>query len=235
MKTIKIAAGFAHVDYGHIADLVKAVDRAGCDYIHADAADMHDLKNMQLMGGWQVIEGMRPCTKKPIECHIYTRTCDKIFADNIARAGANMLILPAEHFLGASLSYLITYCRGHKMKFGLTLGCYTPLSFVEESIYDIDRLHIVTHGVDDGSGAFSWRRSVLDLIDRAKNLIAQKNPACELAVDGGLRESDMAEIIRKEPDVVILSSAIFKHPDGAEEGVKSCRRTIEQALANGAV
>ena len=50
MRKIKIAAGLAHVDYGNIADLVKQVTVAGADYIHSDAADMHDLKNMQLMG-----------------------------------------------------------------------------------------------------------------------------------------------------------------------------------------
>ena len=58
MKKIKIAAGLAHVDYGHLADIVKEATEAGADYIHSDAADMHDLKNMQLMGGHQIIEGI---------------------------------------------------------------------------------------------------------------------------------------------------------------------------------
>ena len=40
--------------------------------IHSDAADMHDLQNMKLMGGHQIIAGIRPETDKPIECHIYT-------------------------------------------------------------------------------------------------------------------------------------------------------------------
>ena len=66
MKHIKIAAGLAHVNYGRIADIVIAADKAGVDYIHSDAADMHDLKNMQLMGGHQIIEGIRPETKLPI-------------------------------------------------------------------------------------------------------------------------------------------------------------------------
>lgn len=49
-KHIKIAVGLAHVDYGHIADVVKEVSDAGVDIIHSDAADMHDLQNMKLMG-----------------------------------------------------------------------------------------------------------------------------------------------------------------------------------------
>ena len=67
MKKIKIAAGLAHVDYGHLADIVKEATEAGADYIHSDAADMHDLKNMQLMGGHQIIEGIKPYTDKPID------------------------------------------------------------------------------------------------------------------------------------------------------------------------
>ena len=55
MKKIKIAAGLAHVDYGHLADLARVATEAGADYIHSDAADMHDLKNMQLMGGHQIL------------------------------------------------------------------------------------------------------------------------------------------------------------------------------------
>lgn len=231
MKHIKIAAGLAHVDYGHIADIVKEASDAGADYIHSDAADMHDLRNMKLMGGWQVIQGMRPFTEKPIECHIYTESMDIMFIDQIHQAGANMLIIPAEHFIGAQLAYIINWCRERNLKVGLTLGCYTPLCFVEESIYDIDRLHIVTHGVDetDGHDNWGWRRSAVDLVKRARKMIDEKNPKCELAIDGGLRADNLEPLIECNPDVVVLSSAIFKDPEGITAGVKRCRQSIDAA------
>lgn len=231
MKHIKIAAGLAHVDYGHIADIVKEASDAGADYIHSDAADMHDLRNMKLMGGWQVIQGMRDYTDKPIECHIYTESMDIMFIDQIYDAGANMLIIPAEHFIGAQLAYIINWCRERKIKVGLTIGCYTPLSFVEESIYDIDRLHIVTHGVDetDGHDNWGWRRSVIDLLKRARKMIDEKNPKCELAIDGGLRANNMEPLIECNPDVIVLSSGVFKDPDGITAGVQKCRKVIDEA------
>lgn len=231
MKHIKIAAGLAHVDYGHIADIVKEASDAGADYIHSDAADMHDLQNMKLMGGWQVIQGIRPVTEKPIECHIYTESMDVMFIDQIKEAGANMLVIPAEHFIGAQLAYIINWCRERNLKVGLTLGCYTPLCFVEESIYDIDRLHIVTHGVDetDGHDNWGWRRSAVDLVKRARKMIDEKNPKCELAIDGGLRADNLEPLIECNPDVVVLSSAIFKDPKGITAGVKHCRQAIDAA------
>lgn len=48
MKKIKIAAGLAHVDYGQLVNIVKEASDAGVDYIHSDAADMHDLKNHKI-------------------------------------------------------------------------------------------------------------------------------------------------------------------------------------------
>ena len=231
MKKIKIAAGLAHVDYGHLADIVEEASAAGADYIHSDAADMHDLKNMQLMGGHQIIEGIRPHTDKPIECHIYTENCDLLFIDKLAAVGTNMLILPAEHFIGAPLAYIINWCRGRQLKIGLTIGLYTPLSFVEESIYDIDRLHIVVHGVDetDGKDNWGWRRSCLDLLKRARKLVDEKNPNCEIAIDGGIRADNLEPLIACDPDVVVLSSAIFKDPEGITAGVQRCEKAIAEA------
>lgn len=231
MKHIKIAAGLAHVNYGRIADRVIEADEAGVDYIHSDAADMIDLKNMQLMGGHQIIDGIRSETKLPIECHIYTEYCDRLFIEKLAKVGCDMLILPAEHFIGAQLAYIINYCREFGMKFGLTIGCYTPLSFVEESIYDIDRLQVVVHGVDDTDGQdnWGWRKSAIKLVNRARALIDECNPKCELAIDGGLRYDNMDPLIECNPDVVILSSAIFKDPDGIKAGVEKCRKSIDAA------
>lgn len=231
MKHIKIAAGLAHVSYARIADKVIEADKAGADYIHSDAADMYDLKNMQLMGGPQIIAGIREVTGKPVECHIYTRECDRLFIEKLAAAGTSMLIVPAEHFIGAPLAYIINYCREFGMKIGLTVGCYTPLCFVDESIYDIDRLHIVTHGVDetDGQDNWGWRSSVLPMIRKARKMIDERNPKCELAIDGGLRHDNMEPLIECSPDVIALSSAVFKDPDGITAGVKKCRKSIDLA------
>ena len=62
-----------------------------------------------------------------------------------------------------------------------------------------------------------------------RTLFNEKNPKCELAIDGGLRYNNMDPLLECNPDVVILSSAIFKDPDGIEAGVRKCRKALDDA------
>ena len=233
MKRIKIAAGMAECfDFGNARDIIKTIDSLGADYIHADAADMKELAYQQLLGGPQIIRDIRSATNKPIECHFYTSDIDYIFIEKLAQVGCNMLVLPAEHFLGFKLANIIHWCHMLDMKIGLTLGCYTPLSFVEEAIYDIDRLHLVIHGAGippEGEEMWTWRRSSIEMIKKARKMIDEKNPTCELALDGGIRPSNLDPLVALNPDVFIFASALYKDPDGIAAGFDKCRLAIDQA------
>ncbi len=59
--------------------------------------------------------------------------------------------------------------------------------------------------------------------------IDEKNPKCELALDGGLRVDNMEPLIECNPDVIVMSSALFKDPDGITAAVKKCRKVIDDA------
>ena len=58
-------------------------------------------------------------------------------------------------------------------------------------------------------------------------MIDEKNPKCELAIDGGLRHDNMDPLIACNPDVIVLSSAVFKDSDGVSAAVKKCREAID--------
>ena len=233
MKHIKIAAGMAGCfDYGAVRQNMKEALDAGCDYCHSDAADMHDLKNLALIGGHNIIKAVREITDKEIECHLYSNDCDRLFIEKIAKAGCTMLIIPAEKFIGAPLAYIIGYCQEFGMKIGLTVGCYTPLCFLNESIYDIDRLHIVIHGAGkapEGESQWAWRRSGIKMIKEARTMIDECNPTCELAVDGGIRVQNLDQIVECNPDVLIFSSALYLDPEGITKAVVKCRKAIDVA------
>ena len=62
-----------------------------------------------------------------------------------------------------------------------------------------------------------------------RNLVNEKNPKCEMAIDGGIRADNLAPLVSCNPDVVVLSSAIFKDTDGVHAAVKKCRNAIQKA------
>ena len=69
----------------------------------------------------------------------------------------------------------------------------------------------------------------MDLLQRARKLVDEKNPNCEIAIDGGIRADNLNPLISCNPDVVVLSSAIFKDPDGIQKAMIKCRNAIEKA------
>jgi len=239
MKRVKIAAGLCNADYGHIGDQVEWATEAGVDYIHAEAADMYMLPDHPLMGGPQVVSGIRPITDLPIEMHCYIRECDELFIDITADAGADCIILPLEYFLGgAPLAYLVKRARKHGMQFGLMLDCITPASFIEESIYWVDRLHVVTHDINDASWA--WRQSQIPMIEKCRKMIDELKPEVELAVDGGISVDNLEPLVTAGADVLEFSSSIFRtsrpeyKPTNKEQifsNVKKLRAALDAATA----
>lgn len=228
MKHIKIAAGMSDCfDYGKVSVNMKEALEAGCDSCHSDAGDMYDSKELQLLGGHNIVYYVRKITDQSIECHFYTKDCDLLFIEKMSMVGCTMLILPAENFIGAQLADIIHWCHERNMKIGLTIGNYAPLSLVEEAIYDIDRLHIDIHSSDKSEAA--WRKSSLDLIKRARTMINEKNPDCELSVEGGLRPDNLEAVVECNPDVMVFSSALYLDEEGISAGVKKCRQAVDKA------
>ena len=71
----------------------------------------------------------------------------------------------------------------------------------------------------------------MTLVRNARKLINERNPECELCVDGGVRLDNLDELVREDIDAIVASSAIFKHPDGITAGVKAFRSAIDEARA----
>jgi pentose-5-phosphate-3-epimerase len=231
MKRVKIAAGLCFADYGKIGDQVAEATAAGADYIHAEAADMYVLPDRPLMGGPQVVEGIRPRTHLPIELHCYIRECSVRFIDIVADAGANRIILPMEYFMGgAPLLYFIRRAWERGMEFGIMLDCTSPASFAEEIIHFCQRIHVVTHGIDE-KGYWSWRKSQLPMVKKLRTMIDEVKPDVELAVDGGITHENLDELVFAGVDVIEFSRPIFATDVGITDAVKRIREALDEAAA----
>ncbi len=229
MKRVKIAAGLSHVDFGHLYDAVAAASAAGVDYIHADCADMTSITRGPLMpGGAQIIAGIRPATTLPIEVHAHVQGATVSFIDDLAKAGANLVILPALYYMDARLLGLLRRAREIGLKFGFTITAGAPLCVVEESLCWLDRIHITTHdAVPDGR----LKEAALPMVRRARQLIDERNPNCELCCDGGIKLENLHKVVAAGADVIEFCRPIFRAKEGIPAAVQRLRKAIDEASA----
>ena len=99
------------------------------------------------------------------------------------------------------------------VKAGVTLNPATSLSTVEEIIGDADLLLIMS--VNPGFGGQQFIPSVLQKIERARQLIDRTGSHAVLEVDGGVKVDNIGEIARAGADTFVAGSAIFGEKDYA--------------------
>src|SRR5579863_9334 len=90
---ILIAPSILSADFGRLAEEVRAVERAGADWIHVDVMDGRFVPNITI--GPPVVKALRKATKLPLDVHLMIVEPDK-YLDAFAEAGADTLTVHVE-------------------------------------------------------------------------------------------------------------------------------------------
>ena len=67
-KSIVIAPSILSADFSRLGDDIRAVDKAGADWIHVDVMDGRFVPNITI--GPLIVEAIRPVTTKPLDVHL---------------------------------------------------------------------------------------------------------------------------------------------------------------------
>jgi len=204
----KIAPSILSADFSRLGDEVRAVDKAGADYIHVDVMDGHFVPNITI--GPLVVDAVRKVTKLPLDVHLMIADPDRYIPD-FAAAGADIIVVHAE--ATNHLHRTIQLIRSLGKKAGASLNPATPLNCLEYVLDELDLVLLMT--VNPGFGGQSFIEACIPKIHALRGMLDKRGLEAELEVDGGVKTDNIARISHAGADVFVAGSAVFGSPDYA--------------------
>ncbi|MCW5196433.1 ribulose-phosphate 3-epimerase [Buchnera aphidicola (Pemphigus obesinymphae)] len=203
MKIFFLASSILSADFARLGDETKKVLDSGIDMVHFDVMDNHFVPNLTM--GPMVLRSLRQYKiHADIDVHLMTKPVDNLIPQ-FALAGANYITVHPEST--DHLDRTLDLIKFHGCKVGLGFNPATPIGFLD---YVMDKLDmILLMSVNPGFGGQDFIPSALEKLREVRKKIDKSAYNILLAVDGGVKVNNIANIALAGANVFIVGSAIF--------------------------
>ena len=220
LDMIKLAPSILSADFARLLEDVKKVEKAGCEYLHIDVMDGHFVPNITL--GPAIVKSLRKDVNMVFDAHLMIENPDN-YIKEFADAGCDIIVVHQEAC--THLHRTIQNIKSHGVKAGVALNPATPIETIKYVLEDVDMVLLMS--VNPGFGGQSYIPVVTKKIKELRALIDEMGLDIDIEVDGGVKPSNISEVVNAGANVIVAGSAIFNAGD-IDEAVKSLRENASK-------
>ncbi|MCF8130273.1 MAG: ribulose-phosphate 3-epimerase [Deltaproteobacteria bacterium] len=205
----KISPSILSADFTRLGEEIRAVEKAGADYLHIDVMDGHFVPNITI--GPLVVKAARPVTDMPFDVHLMISEPD-LYIEEFAKAGADIISVHAEAAI--HLHRTLNYIRDCGARSAVALNPATPISVLDHVLTELDMVLIMS--VNPGFEAQKFIPEVISKIKSLREKIDRLGLDIEIEVDGGINQNTIGSVSKAGADVFVAGSAIYHSKDYGE-------------------
>ena len=211
---IHICPSILAADLLKLSEQVQAAERGGAERFQVDVMDGVFVPNISF--GMPLVAAMRRATDRFIEAHLMIVQPDRYIAE-FAQAGADLIIVHQE--AAGHLDRSIQHIKQLGKRAGVAICPATPVHVLDEIVDQLDLVLVMT--VNPGFGGQEFIGYTLRKIRQVRDILAVRNPSCEIEVDGGVELHTIRAAYEAGARVFVAGTAVFKYAGGPEAGVQS--------------
>ena len=204
-----IAPSILSADFTCLGNELKAIEKAGADWVHIDVMDGAFVPNITY--GPIIVEACKRVSGLELDVHLMIEKPD-LMIPSFAKAGADLISVHAEACTHLHRSLQLIKSLG--VKAGVALNPATPLESVQWVLDQLDFVLIMS--VNPGFGGQKFIESSVEKIRLLAKMIQEKQSKAIIQVDGGVNLSTIKEISDAGASCFVAGSAIFNTPDYKE-------------------
>jgi ribulose-phosphate 3-epimerase len=198
-----IAPSILSADFGNLANEVKAICEAGCDYVHVDVMDGHFVPNLTI--GPVVVEAVAKVSTKPLDVHLMVEN-NSFFVDLFAPIKPEFISFHIEE--EKHPHRLTQKIRDLGIKPAIVLNPHTHPKTIEFLLNEVDMVLLMS--VNPGFGGQKFINSAIEKVKILKELILKKNSKALIEIDGGVNDKNITLLSEAGVDIAVAGNFVFK-------------------------